>query len=97
MSSIATGKRPITPKSKQRFKIFILNLCVFFFLEQRNRNGEDVYVRTSLPPLVEGPVYGTLLCHIPKLRWNTKYQSLSRSVSIKIAWWGEEETSALFK
>ena len=56
----------------------------FFFLEQRtrsqsqqkSRNQEDVCVRISLPPLVEGPVYANLICHIPKLRWLTKHQSL---------------------
>jgi len=81
-------------------------MCIsFFFLEQRtrsrlqqkSRNQEDVCVRISLPPLVEGPVYASLICYIPKLRWNAKHQSLCRSVNIKVAWWGEDDTSAIFK
>ncbi|CAM4925264.1 unnamed protein product [Rotaria socialis] len=65
--------------------------------QQKNRNQEDVCVRTGLPPLVEGPVYANLICHIPKLRWNPKHHGLSRYVTVKVTWWGEDETSALFK
>jgi hypothetical protein len=76
-----------------------------YFLEQRIRsqsqqkghNQEDVCVRTSLPPFVEGPVHAILICHVPKLRWNAKHQSLCRSVNIKVSWWGEDDTSAVFK
>ncbi|CAF2632795.1 unnamed protein product [Rotaria sp. Silwood2] len=87
MSSASTGKRPTTPK-KQRARSQS---------QQKSRNHEDVCVRTSLPPLVEGPVYAILICHIPKLRWNAKHQSLSRFVNIKVSWWGEEDTLASFK
>ncbi|CAF5215431.1 unnamed protein product, partial [Rotaria magnacalcarata] len=86
MSNIATGKRSTTPK-KQRTRSQS---------QQKNRNQEDVCVRTSLPPLVEGPVYANLICHIPKLRWNPKHHGLSRYVTVKVTWWGEDETSALF-
>jgi hypothetical protein len=83
----------------------MIYVFIFSFLEQRtrsqsqqkSRNQEDVCVRTSLPPLVEGPVYATLICHLPKLRWNAKHQSLCRFVNIKVAWWGEDDTSAIFK
>ncbi len=83
----------------------MIYLYIFSLLEQRtrsrsqqkSRNQEDVCVRTSLPPLVEGPVYAIIICYIPKLRWNAKHPSLSRSVNIKVAWWGEDETSAIFK
>ncbi|CAF1106445.1 unnamed protein product [Rotaria sp. Silwood1] len=87
MSSVSAGKRPTTPK-KQRIRSQS---------QQKSRSQEDVCVRTSLPPLVEGPVYAVLICHIPKLRWNAKHQSLCRSVNIKVSWWGEDDTSALFK
>jgi hypothetical protein len=66
-------------------------------LQQKGRLQEDVRVRTSLPPSIEGPVYAILICHIPKLRWLAKYQSLCRSVTIKVAWWGENDTSTTFK
>lgn len=65
--------------------------------QQKSRNQEDVCVRISLPPLVEGPVYAILICHIPKLRWNAKYQLLCRYVNVKVSWWGEDDTSAIFK
>ncbi|CAF3575312.1 unnamed protein product [Rotaria sordida] len=87
MSSASIGKRPTTPK-KQRARSQ---------LHQKSRSQEDVCVRISLPPLVEGPVYAILICHIPKLRWNAKHSSLCRFVNIKVSWWGEDDTSALFK
>ncbi|CAF1190222.1 unnamed protein product [Rotaria sordida] len=87
MSSTGTGKRSTTPK-KQRSRSQ---------LQQKERIQEDVCVRTSLPPCVEGPVYAILICHIPKLRWLPKHQSVCRSITIKVAWWGEDDTSAIFK
>lgn len=65
--------------------------------QQRERSQEDVYVQTSLPPCVDGPVNAILICHIPKLRWLPKYQSICRSITIRVAWWGEDETSATFR
>lgn len=65
--------------------------------EQKERIKEDTSVQPSLPPSVEGRVYAILICHVPKLRWLTKYQSLYRSVTVKITWWGENHTSATFK
>jgi len=87
------------------FEILYIYREFFLSLEQRTRsqsqqklrNQEDVCVRISLPPLVEGPVYASLICHIPKLRWNAKHQSLCRFVNIKVTWWGEDDTSAVFK
>ena len=74
-----------------------------FILEQQLQSHEkepvqeDTSAQTSLPPSVEGRVHAILICHVPKLRWLTKYQSLYRSVTIKITWWGENDTSAMFK
>ncbi len=76
---------------------------LIFILEQRSQSQQnepikdDVCVQISLPPSVEGRVYAILICHIPKLRWLTKYQSICRSVTIKVTWWGEDDTSAIFK
>ncbi|CAF0800277.1 unnamed protein product [Rotaria sp. Silwood1] len=89
MSSVGTGKRSTTPK-KQRSRSRSQS-------QQKERIQEDVCVQTSLPPCVEGPVYAILICHIPKLRWLPKHQSVCRSVTIKVAWWGENDTSAIFK
>jgi hypothetical protein len=85
----------------------VIELILFTYLHLEQRSGsqsqqkerlkEDVSVRTSLPPSVEGPVYAILICHIPKLRWLAKYQTLCRSVTIKVAWWGEDNTSTIFK
>ncbi|CAF1141894.1 unnamed protein product [Adineta ricciae] len=85
MSTTTSGKRPTTPKKRQTRS------------QSKGRNQEDVYVRTSLPPFVEGPVYANLICHIPKVRWNTKHQPSCRAVCIKVSWWGEDDTSALFR
>ncbi len=74
-----------------------------FILEQRSQSQQkepikdDACVKMSLPPSVEGRVYAVLICHVPKLRWVTKYQSLCRSATIKVTWWGEDDTSAIFK
>lgn len=65
--------------------------------QQKEPVKEDASAQASLPPSVEGRVYAILICHVPKLRWSTKYQSLYRSVTIKITWWGENDTSAIFK
>jgi hypothetical protein len=70
-----------------------------FILEQRlkSQQKDDVRVHTGLPPSVEGPIYAILICHIPKLRWLARHQFLCRSVTVKVTWWGEDETSAIFK
>ena len=105
MSTISSGKRVTTPKRRSnRLRSMTIDVV---YLEQRSRSQqsqkkgsvyqEDVCVRTSLPPLVEGAVHAILICHLPKLRWNNKHQSLCRSVNIKVAWWGEDETSSTFK
>lgn len=84
--------------------IFFKLICfVILILEQRSRSQqkdlvkENIPVQTSLPPSVEGPINAILICHIPKLRWQLKYQSLCRSAIVKVAWWGENDTSAIFK
>ncbi|CAF2487401.1 unnamed protein product [Rotaria sp. Silwood2] len=88
MASVGTGKQHSTTPKKQRLRSQS---------QQKERIQEVVCVRTSLPPCVEGPVYAILICHIPKLRWLPKHQFLCRSITIKVAWWGEDDTSAIFK
>ena len=66
-------------------------------LQSKEHTKEDVCVERNLPPSIEGPVYAILIFHVPKLRWLPKYQPLYRSPTIKVAWWGEESTSAIFK
>ncbi|UJR25905.1 hypothetical protein I4U23_007253 [Adineta vaga] len=66
-------------------------------LQSQENIKDDVSAKTNLPPHVQGSVHAILICHIPKLRWSTKYQSLYRSASIKMAWWGEDVASATFK
>ncbi|CAF3922254.1 unnamed protein product [Rotaria magnacalcarata] len=87
MSSTGTGKRSTTPK-KQRSRSQS---------QQKERIQDDAGVRTNLPPCVDGPVYAILICHIPKFRWIPKHQTLSRSITIKTTWWGEDDASATFK
>jgi len=52
---------------------------------------------SSLPPSIEGPIHAILICHVPSLRWLPRYQYLCRSVTVKLSWWGEDDTSAIFK
>ncbi|CAF0935186.1 unnamed protein product [Adineta steineri] len=87
MSTATTAKRSTTPTNKG----------VRSQSQQKEHIQEDVSIRTNLPPYVEGSVHAIFICHIPKLRWLTKYQSLYRSINIKMTWWGEDDVSAIFK
>ncbi|CAF0752136.1 unnamed protein product [Didymodactylos carnosus] len=62
----------------------------------RQRFQEDVCVKTSLPPHVEGPVHSLLILHIPKLRWHSK-QPPCGIAHVKVNWWGEENSSSIFR
>ena len=66
-------------------------------LQSQEKKVSDLRIQTSLPPHVDGSVHAILICHVPKLRWGAKYQSLYRSVTVKMAWWGENTASAVFK
>ncbi|CAF0774338.1 unnamed protein product [Adineta ricciae] len=87
MSSVAIVKRSSTSNDKE----------ARMQLQSQEKSVQDLRTQTSLPPHVDGSVHAILICHVPKLRWGAKYQSLYRSVTVKMAWWGENAASAVFK